>query len=1124
MADTRTFRDYTSALQDSLDHGDATEHTHRPALKTLLEAAYPCVVATNEPSRIECGAPDLAISRNGVTVGYVEAKDLGVNLDHIERDSRRANPATPNGKQLKRYTQSLPNLALTNYTEFRWYVDGERLSIARLADEDGGGRLSASRAGISETDEMLSAFVERSPEPVSSPQDLALRMARLTHMIRGIVETGFTFGEVSQDLRDLYEASKNALVPDLNASDFADMFAQTLAYGLFAARVNHPAGDFRRQDAAYHIPQTNPFVRQLFSVIVGPSLDNEPFVSFVDDLVSLLDGADMDAILSNFGSRAALQDPIMHFYETFLAAYDPAERERRGVYYTPEPVVSYIVRSVDHLLRQRFDCPDGLADHSMTGYETLELDEREEEEKTVAKQAHRVLILDPACGTGSFLYAVIDHVREQYRAGGNAGMWDGYVREHLLKRIFGFELLMAPYTMAHLKLGMQLAALDVPEEHRADWAYEFTPGERLGIYLTNALDRVEIQQSQPGPYRVIAEEANSATEIKRDLPIMVVLGNPPYSGHSANASRRDGKLTWIGELIENYKRVRDRMLGERNPKWLQDDYVKFIRFGQWRIQQTGAGILAFITNNGYLDNPTFRGMRQQLMDTFTDIYLLDLHGNAKKKERAPDGGPDQNVFDIQQGVSIALFVKQPGKTGPATVHHADLYGTREAKYATLSASDVSTTEWELLEPRSPRYMFKPWDNELEDEYEQWPKITEVMPVNSVGVVTARDKLTIQHTPDEVMSVVNDFATLPAETARTRYSLGRDVQDWKVQWAQDDLKGSGPNDDKIAPLLYRPFDTRYTYYTGESRGFICRPRSEVMRHMLAGSNLGLITCRQQSEAGVQWNRCGVTRTILDECTISNKTREINYLFPLYTYTPDQESPENENTQSRLNEPMKREHNFSSKFTERLEESLGLRFVEDGRGDLYKTFGPDDALLYIYAVFHSTAYRKRYDQFLRADFPRVPITGDVDLFRALAGLGRKLAGVHLMESPVPNGALVSYPVTGDNVVERAHPRYFAPGDTLTGEDAPIERGRVYISANGRGRRQDKRGQYFDGIAPEVWESRIGGYQPLHKWLSDRKGRELTFGDVEHYKRIVAALETTAHLMDDVDAAIADTNWFR
>ena len=892
--------------------------------------------------------------------------------------------------------QSLHNLVLTNYTEFRWYVDGKRLSIAHLADESVSGRLSASQAGISETDEMLSAFMDRSPEPVSSPDDLALRMARLTHMVRGIVETGFARSEVSQDLRDLYEASKNALVPDLATSEFADMFAQTLAYGLFVARVNHPTGAFRRQDAAYYIPHTNPFVRQLFSVIVGPSLDDEPFVSFVDDLASLLDRADMDAILSEFGSRTALQDPIMHFYETFLAAYDPAERERRGVYYTPEPVVSYIVRSVDYLLRQRLDCPEGLADYSMTSYKTLEYDECDEEDKEVERQAHRVLIVDPACGTGSFLYAVINHIREQYRADDDAGMWNGYVREHLLNRIFGFELLMAPYTMAHLKLGMQLAALDMPKKYRANWAYEFESGERLGIYLTNALDRVEIQQSQPGPYRVIAEEANAATEIKRDLPIMVVLGNPPYAGHSANASQRNGTLTWIGEIIEDYKWVSDKSaqipLGERNTKWLQDDYVKFIRFGQWRIEQTGAGVLAFITNNSYLDSLTFRGMRQQLVDTFTDIYLLDLHGNAMKKERAPDGSPDRNVFDIQPGVSIALFAKEHGKGGPAAVHHADLYGTREAKYRILATSDVSTTEWERLKPSSPLYMFKPWENDLEEEYGQWQKITEVMPVNSSGVVTGQDKVAIQWTHDEMMSAMRNFS-LPI--------------DEKV------------DDSLVTQILYRPFDTRYTYY---SKSVITRRREEVMRHMLGRENIGLMFMRQVS-VNDTYSHFGVSKHIVDNRSFySNKG--IMSLAPLYTYTPEQESPENDNAQSRLNEPVKREHNFSHAFIESLEESLGLRFVDDGRGDLYETFGPEDALHYIYAVFHSMAYRNRYDQFLRADFPRVPITRDVHLFCCLADLGRKLAGVHLMESSVPNAPLPSYPVTGDNIVERAHPKVLRP----------------------------------------------------------------------------------------------------
>ena len=429
-------------------------------------------------------------------------------------------------------------------------------------------------------------------------------------------------------------------------------------------------------------------------------------------------------------------------------------------------------------------------------------------------------------------------------------------------------------------------------------------------------------------------------------------------------------------------------------------------------------------------------------------------------------------------------------SGPARVHHADLYGTREAKYKTLAASDVSTTDWERLEPRSPRYIFKPWDNELEEEYEQWPKITEVMPVNSVGVVTGQDKVAIRWSRDETMRAMRNFA-FPTDEEM---------------------------DDKlVVQILYRPFDTRYTYYSGS---VITRRREEVMRHMLAGKNLGLMFMRQVS-VNDMYSHFGVSRHIVDNRTFYSN-RGIMSSAPLYTYLPQQESPEKKGTQSRLNEPMKREHNFSSGYIKRLEESLGLRFVDEGRGDLYKTFGPEDTLHYIYAAFNSTAYRKRYDQFLRADFPRVPLTSDVDLFRSLADLGRRLVGVHLLEWPMPDTLPVSYPIVGDNTVERAHPKYFAPGDTPPGEDAPIERGRVYIGANGTGTRWEERGQYFEGIASEVWESRIGGYQPLHKWLSDRKGRALTFSDRDHYKLIVAALEATQCLTHEVDATILDAGW--
>ena len=1110
MADASIFRGYVEELQAAVSLGNATEHTHRPALQKLLQSAGDGIVATNEPKRVECGAPDYAVSRkqDSLIVGYVEAKDIGVSLHTIERDSDRAKPSTPNGRQFKRYRESLPNLLLTDYTELRWYVDGERRATAILAKPDANGRPALRQGGIAETDALLSHFLSYNPAPVASAQELARHLARLARLVRDIVTEGFRLGQLSSDVSDLYQASKDVLVPDLSQDAFADMFAQTLAYGLFAARVNDDSGEFQRKDAARHIPQANPFIRRIFTLLSDPALDDEPFVGFVDDLAQLLGNADMEAVLSDFGKRTARQDPVLHFYETFLAAYDPTLRERRGVYYTPEPVVSYIVRSVDHILRQRFNCPDGLADHSTANYETLEYDGNEA--KTVNKQSHRVLVLDPACGTGSFLYGVIDHIREYYRSSGNAGMWDGYVKDHLLPRLYGFELLMAPYAMAHLKLAMQLSGQDLPADSRPDWTYKIDSSERLGVYLTNSLEEGEMQVPLSGPYRVIADEANSATEIKRDMPIMVVLGNPPYSGHSANASRKDGKLTWIGELIEDYKQVDGKGLGERNTKWLQDDYVKFIRFGQHRIQKSGAGILAFITNHGYLDNPTFRGMRQQLMSTFTDIYLLNLHGNSHIKERAPDGGVDENVFDIRQGVSVAIFVKESDKSKLATVRHSEMYGTRGAKYATLSDSDISTTAWTTLSPESPDYRFKPWDKELSTEYLRWPKINEIMPVNSVGVVTARDKLTIHWSSDQVMLTVRDFVSLSSETARSKYGLGNDTRDWQVPLAQADITNSELKTELVQPVLYRPFDTRYTYYTGNSRGFICMPRPEVMRHVLEGNNCGLIFMRQVA-LHETYTHFGVSRSIVDNRAFySNKG--IMQFAPLYTYPSEQSIAQG------LYQQGDRQPNLAPGFTAELERRLSMRFISDGKGDLRETFGPEDVFHYIYAMFHSPAYRERFDQFLRVDFPRVPLVDNAQAFRTLAALGEPLTKAHLMESSPSSQSAANFPVSGDNVIEKGYPKYYGPGETPPGETTPVEQGRVYISANAK--KGGKRGQYFEGIAPEVWEFRIGGYQPMDKWLKDRKGRELSFDDRHHYVKIAAAQQETIRLMEDVDQAIADS----
>ncbi|MCK4283234.1 MAG: N-6 DNA methylase [Candidatus Brocadiae bacterium] len=649
------FREYIKQVGDALKRADATEHTHRPALKELLEALAPALTATNEPKRVECGAPDFVVSRKPgpVTVGYVECKDVGQSLDKWEED-----------EQLRRYRRSLENLVLTDYAEFRWYVDGELRATARLGRVGNDGAFRLDKDGPSAVEGLLGDFLAHEAIAISSPKTLAERMARITHMIRDVIVQVFETHNPSHILSDLRKGFARVLIPDLErpekTAQFADMYAQTITYGLFAARCNHPGGPFTRQAAAAEIPKTNPFLRKLFDVITGVDFGEEPYAPFVEDLVQVLHAADMDGILAEFGTATRRKDPVFHFYETFLATYDRKLREARGVYYTPEPVVSYLVRSVDWLLKDKFGMPLGLADSALIDYERME------EGQKVKGQCHRLLVLDPACGTGTFLYAVVDHIREWFREHNNAGLWSGYVRKHLLPRIFGFELLVAPYAVAHLKLGMQLAAMDLPEEERKEWAYDFSGDERLGIYLTNTLSKPEgISQTLPGPFRIISDEANAAAEIKRDLPIMVVLGNPPYSGHSAN------KGAWIDNLLkkryplaggarrQSYYEVDGGPLRERNPKWLQDDYVKFIRWAQSRIDHTGAGILAFITNHGYLDNPTFRGMRQSLMETFDEIYIVDLHGSAKKREMCPDGSKDQNVFDIQQGVAICLMVKLP---------------------------------------------------------------------------------------------------------------------------------------------------------------------------------------------------------------------------------------------------------------------------------------------------------------------------------------------------------------------------------------------------------------------------------------------------------------------------------
>jgi hypothetical protein len=1116
---------YRSSIEHEMVAGKATEHTHRPALKTLIESLAPGVTATNEPKHVECGAPDFAVwraaSHGPMTVGYAEAKDIGTNLDEVEKS-----------EQMRRYLPALPNLVLTDYLEFRWYVHGERRESALLARVAKGGKLVPEKGGAEGVGSLLAAFLRQKPGEIDSPKELALRMARLTHLVRDVIVEAFEKRSASSTLLSLHRAFEAALIPDLPVPEFADMFAQTLAYGLFAARCNHkgPSGSFRRFGAAREIPKTNPFLRQLFDAITGAALDDEPYARFVDDLAQLLAVTDVDAVLEDFGRRGAREDPVVHFYETFLAAYDPTLREARGVYYTPEPVVWYIVRSADTLLKSRFGCSGGLADTRTVHYEREQTDNGRA--RKVQASSPQVLILDPACGTGTFLYAVVDQVRAEFIRQGNAGMWSGYVREHLLPRLFGFELLMAPYAVAHLKLGMQLAGLDLTPAQRATWSYDFSGHERLGIYLTNTLEQA-FKKSELVLGQFIAEEGNAAAEVKRELPIMVVLGNPPYSGHSFNRSSvertvKRGKRvvkvrekTFIGHLIEEYKYVDGTPLGERNPKWLQNDYVKFLRFGQWRVEKTGAGILAFITDNSYLDNPTFRGMRRHLMKGFTEIYLLNLHGNSRKKEKCPDGSEDKNVFDIQQGVAISVFLKAPGaESQTAKVYYADLWGPRDVyedrdgkrelvggKYHWLWHNEVATTAWTSVEPRPPLYLFVPQAAGLREEYERGWKVTDMMPVNVLGFQTHRDHFAIDFDESALRGRIGDLrgTEYSDEELRSRYRLV-DNRDWQLASARDRLRAEKEWERHFLRCVYRPFDQRWCYF---STGAMDYPRRELLLHVAGRANLCLNTVRQTKMDS--WQHAVVSNAPTPALFVELK--DGSNAFPLYLYGGDPKGT--------LFEPHvsvgagARRANLSREFIGQLSERQKMSFVADGTGDLTSSFGPEDVFHYAYAVLNSPTYRARYKDFLKTDFPRLPATSDKGLFRALCAEGAKLVALHLLQSPALERPCTRYPVAGPNAVESGYPKYRAPGEQEPGSGVALRTGRVYISAGDPV--AGVKAQYFENIPPEVWKFCVGGYQVCEQWLKDRRGRSLSYDDLTHYQKVLAALKETIRLTAEIDGLI-------
>ncbi|NCB84819.1 MAG: DNA methyltransferase [Bacteroidia bacterium] len=1063
-----TLTQYLDTLNQRYKLGNATEHTFRGDLQQLIESLVPGIRATNEPKRQSCGAPDYILTKKDIPVGFIEAKDIGDNdLEGLKKTGHK--------EQFDRYKASLNNLIFTDYLTFVLYRDGEfvtKISIGEASpNPTKGGTLEIRTLpeNFAQFENFIQDFCAHTGQTIKSSKKLAQMMAGKARLLSKVIENVLISDEETDEdstLKAQMQAFKEILIHDITPKGFADVYAQTIAYGMFAARSHDPGLEtFSRQEAYELIPKSNPFLKKLFGYIAGLDVDDR-IKWIVDDLVNIFLACNVEEMLKNYGKSTKTEDPIIHFYEDFLSEYDPSLRKARGVWYTPAPVVNFIVRAVDDILKTEFDLPHGLADTSKT---TIEVDVQDKKGKKATREVHRVQILDPATGTGTFLAEVIKLVYKKFE--GQQGIWNNYVEAHLLPRLNGFELLMASYAMAHLKLDLLLT----------ETGFKPTKDQRFRVFLTNSLE-----EHHPDTGTLFANwlstEANEANRVKRDTPVMCVIGNPPYAVSSTN------KGEWIQNLIADYKKD----LNERKIN-LDDDYIKFIRYGQHFIDKNGSGVLTYISNNSFIDGITHRQMRKHLLQSFDKIFILDLHGSAKKNETALDGSKDENVFDIQQGVSINIFVKtnEKKKGKLAEVNHFELFGLREDKYCKLIESNFTSINWSKLDYKEPNYFFVPKDFSDEGSYTKGFKLDDIFIKYVSGFQTKRDKITIGLTKKELQEVKGIFENNEIEDIRRKLGLPEDGRDWKIEWAKKDLNENNPI---VTKVMYRPFDDRFTYYTGKSKGFVAYPRGELFSHLNKNANVSLITCRQLSTFDFQ--HLFASRFVSDMCNISSQTKETGYIFSLYQY------PE-ANAQQTIDQSTERTPNLNLEIVNQIAEKLGLEFTNEKEVD-ENTFAPIDILDYIYAVLHSPTYREKYKEFLKIDFPRVPfprrdVEHGVSTFWQLVKLGGELRQIHLLESPVVEKYITQYPVSGDNVVSM--PKYFPiPKNEITG----ALQGNVYINDT----------QYFANVPLTAWSFYIGGYQPAQKWLKDRKGRTLDYEDILHYQKIIVALTETDRIMKEID----------
>lgn len=960
-----------------------------------------------------------------------------------------------------------------------------------------------------------SAFELRLNQVIKTSRDLAIRLADLASDIRARVNQLLEAEDDTGPMRTMHAAFRNNLIHDLDDDGFADMFAQTIAYGMLAARISRPAGIIA-DNLADMVPKTNPFLKELFGnfLKIG-GRDKRTGLDFdelgIRDVVDVLNDADMEAVLRDFGDRNPKEDPVIHFYELFLKEYDPQKRMQRGVFYTPRPVVNFIVRGVDEILRTEFGLPLGLADTS-TWAEVAARNDRIAIPAHVKPDAPFVQILDPATGTGTFLVEVIDLIHKRmeghWKAQGKSAAeikaaWNEYVPKQLLPRLTAFELMMAPYTIAHMKVGLKLS----------ETGYTFGSDERARIFLTNALEPArDLDMEFDFMSEALAHEALAANDAKTRTTVTVLIGNPPYSLMSSNLGATSRAMIDKFRFVDGEKvRERGALQLEKN---LQDDYVKFLSLCHGILTDTGFAISALITNHSYLSNPTLRGVRWNILDASSSQIILDLHGNTKNREVAPNGVENENVFDIQQGVGISIFTAGRSQSH---FYFGDLWGSREEKYERLLNSSVLELVELEPDPSAPIFAFKKAPSEKEVEYAGFSEFIGNFRVTSTGVATARDSFCVAFEPSELRERANNLQKSDIEESRRRYNLGKDTNDWAVGLAKADLSRYQDIQPMIVDYSYRPLDIRHTIYTGKPRGFICNPRKPVMNNIIGVDNVAF--CLSKSvEGGRPYAHVFAVSRVTDHHAVSLK--EVNYVAPLWLRPDAGEKYSRPNLErARVCEfgktlglsyhdgiPRGEQQSFGPEFQRPKAEQLGfLDTPWNGRGDLSKTFGPRDLFDYIYAVLHSPGYRSRYAEFLKSDFPRIPTPKDRAIFADLVPLGRDLVALHLLrpdEAPILEKPTVRFAGSGEARVEKGFPKF--------------ENGKVMINGS----------RWFEDVPEATWEFHVGGYQVCQKWLKDRAGkggknphpgRVLTDEDVLHYRRVVVALTETRRLMAEVDKVI-------